>query len=64
MYEKGHEMRFEDRKFAAALKGIDLGDGQESEGDAVIRRAEAKAAGMSEDEYELQEFFSIEVDGE
>ena len=65
MYEKGHEMRFEDRKFQAALQGIDLEEGRESETEAVIRRAEAKAQGYSEEQYELAGLFDIEYeDGE
>lgn len=54
-----------DRKFAAALKGIDL-DKDTKKNDAfeeVKRRAEAKLAGVSEEELEFSDIgISIEVE--
>lgn len=65
MYEKGHEMKYQDRKFMAALQGIDLDEGQVSPADEVIRRAEARAQGFSEEQYELSGLFDIAYeDGE
>lgn len=65
MYETATDMRFEDKHFAAALKGIDLGAGKTSEFDEVKRRAEARAFGMTEEEYELDGLFDIiDEDGE
>lgn len=55
MYEKAHEIRKEDKRFTAALKGIDIDEGETSEFDEVIRRAEAKAFGITEEQYDLQE---------
>ena len=47
----------EDRRFAASLQGVDLGDGGQSEEassfEDVKRRAAAKAAGKTEDELEF-----------
>jgi hypothetical protein len=54
MYEKAHEVRKEDKRFAAALKGIDIDEGQPSEGEEVIRRGTAKAIGVDEETYELR----------
>ena len=48
----------EDRRFAASLKGIDLGDGgseKSSSFEEVERRAQAKLAGKSEDELEFSD---------
>lgn len=59
MVEKARDKKYEDQKFAAALKGIDLEEGQETEFDRVKRRAEAKALKMSEEQYELTGHFNI-----
>lgn len=47
----------EDRRFAASLKGIDLGDDSEksSSFEEVERRAQAKLAGKSEEELEFND---------
>lgn len=55
MYEKAHEVRKEDKRFAAALKGIDIDEGETSEFDEVIARAEAKARGIEEEQYQLEQ---------
>jgi len=55
MYEKAHEVRKDDKRFAAALKGIDIDEGETSAFDDVIARAEAKARGMNEEEYQLEQ---------
>lgn len=60
MYEKAHEIKKEDKRFVAALKGIDIDEGQPNEGEEVIRRGTAKAMGMETEEYELREM-QIEV---
>ena len=54
MYEKAHEIRKEDKRFTAALKGIDIDEGEPSEFDEVVRRGEAKALGMTEEQYDFQ----------
>lgn len=59
MYETAMEIKLEDKKFTAALKGIDLESGVSSEFDDIKRRAEAKAAGLDEEEYELNGLFDI-----
>lgn len=59
MYSKAHEVKKEDKRFAAALKGIDLDEGETNEFDEIKLRAEAKALGKTEDEYELEGFFSV-----
>lgn len=60
MYETAMTMRFEDKKFFAALKGVDLDEQSGgSDFDEVVRRAEAKAAGISEEAYELDGMFDI-----
>lgn len=53
MYEKAHEIRKEDKRFVAALKGIDIDEGQRSEFDEIKNRAEAKARDMTEEEFDL-----------
>jgi len=55
LYEKAHEIRKEDKRFAAALKGIDIDEGQADEFDEVMRRGAAKAAGMTEEEYDFND---------
>lgn len=59
MYSKAHEVKKEDKRFVAALKGIDLDEGESNEFDEIKQRAEAKAAGISEDEYEFDGFFNV-----
>lgn len=62
MYKRANEIRMDDKRFTAALKGIDLDEGKITEFDEVKRRAEATAAGMSEEEYELDGMLNMEVD--
>ena len=50
----------EDKRFAAALKGIDLGpDPAQERFEEVRRRAEAKALGLSEEVYSLDGYFGV-----
>jgi len=62
MYEKAHAIKLEDKRFTAALKGIDLDKGKPTEFDEIKRRAEAKAAGMDEEEFELAGMINMEID--
>lgn len=59
LFETAHKVVDQDRKFAASLKGIDLGDSKsESEGsqfDDIQRRAEAELAGKSEDQMNFED---------
>lgn len=64
MYEKAHEIRKDDKRFAAALKGIDLDEGETSEFDEVIARAEAKARGIDEEEFQLSQMHIGVIDEE
>ncbi|QNN98305.1 hypothetical protein SEA_LILMARTIN_55 [Streptomyces phage LilMartin] len=66
LLEVKRESDFADKKFAAALKGINLDD--PAEGDAptfedIKRRAEAKAKGVSAEELEFAEI-GIGVEGD
>ena len=62
MYEKASNIKLEDKRFAAALKGIDLGEGKTTEFEEVERRALAKAHGLSEEQFELDGLIGIEYD--
>lgn len=64
MVEKAREMKYQDQKFAAALKGIDLDEGKSTQFDEIKRRAEAKAHGMTEEQYGLSGHFNIIVEDE
>lgn len=64
MIEKAREMKYNDHRFAASLKGIDLDEGKSTSFDKVKRRAEAKARGITEEEYELSGHFNIIVEDE
>lgn len=64
MLEKAREKKYDDQRFAASLKGIDLDEGRQTEFDEIKRRAEAKAHGMSEEEYDLSGHFNIIVEDE
>lgn len=64
MLEKAREKKYDDQRFAASLKGIDLDEGKSTKFDDVKRRAEAKARGISEDQYELAGHFNIIVEDE
>lgn len=57
MYEKAHELRLDEKRFAAALKGIDIDEGKKSEGQDIIDRAMAKANGNVN--YELDNMFEF-----
>jgi len=59
MIEKAREKKYDDQRFLAALKGIDLDEGKETEFDRIKARAEAKALGVSEEQYELSGHFNI-----
>lgn len=52
------------RKFAAALKGIDLDKGSTERFDELKRRAQAKARGQDEEQYHLGEIGVAIFDGE
>lgn len=64
MLEKAREMKYNDQRFAASLKGIDLDEGKSTEFDDIKRRAEAKARGISEEQYDLSGHFNIIVEDE
>lgn len=64
MLEKAREKKYDDQRFAASLKGIDLDEGKTTEFDEIKRRAEAKAAGITEEQYELSGHFNIIVEDE
>ncbi|QIN94027.1 hypothetical protein PP459_gp207 [Streptomyces phage Wakanda] len=56
--DAAREQEYERKKFAAALKGIDLDEDKRSNGDTpsfddIKRRAEAKARGMTEEQIEF-----------
>jgi hypothetical protein len=59
MYEKANEIKNDEKRFTAALKGIDLDEGKSSAFDEIKRRAEAKAAGLDEEKYDLYGLFDI-----
>lgn len=60
MYDKALEVVHQDRKFTAALKGIDLDEGTaDKEFEDIKRRAEAKVLGVSEEEIELDGLINI-----
>jgi hypothetical protein len=58
MYTKAFKMKEDEYRFLAAIQGIEL-ENEESETEAVIRRAKAKAAGMSEEQFELDGMFNF-----
>lgn len=64
MIEKGRELKFIDKKFFAALKGIDLdssiNDNPEERFETIKRRAEAKALGVDEYAYGFEGFEVID----
>jgi hypothetical protein len=64
LLEKARENKYDDQRFAASLKGIDLDEGRETEFDEIKRRAEAKAMGITEEQYELSGHFNIIVEDE
>lgn len=64
MLEKAREKKYDDQRFAASLKGIDLDEGRTTEFDEIKRRAEAKAMGITEEQYELSGHFNIIVEDE
>lgn len=55
---KSREMKYQQNKFLAAMKGIDLDQStdQEERFNEVQRRVEAKLSGKSTDEIEFQDF--------
>lgn len=59
MLEKARDKLHDEQRFLAALKGIDLDEGKTSKFDEIKARAEAKARGISEEQYELAGHFNI-----
>lgn len=61
MYQKAYELKREEHRFIAAMQGIDLDENedQESETERVIRRAEAKALGMTEEQVDHAGIFTF-----
>lgn len=47
------------KRFTAALKGIDLDQNRNDKFEEVKRRAEAKALGISEESLELDGYFDV-----
>jgi hypothetical protein len=64
LYEKAMDVRYEDKKFFAAIQGVDLEEGKKTDGDMVIERAKAKAMGMSEEQYEFDGMFDVVYEDE
>lgn len=58
------ERDYEERKFLAALKGIDLDDNKDSTFDEVKMKAEAALAGKSENEYIFEDVIGIDIEEE
>lgn len=61
LYDKANQKQWDDKKFAAAIKGIDLDENMSSKSkfEEVQRRAHAKAMGMNEEAFELDGYFNI-----
>jgi hypothetical protein len=59
MFTKGYKMKEDEYRFLAAIQGLDLGEQQESDTERIIRQAEAKALGISLEEYELDGMFEF-----
>jgi hypothetical protein len=59
MYGKAYTLKENEYRFLAAIQGVSLGEEEESEAENIIRRAEAKALGMSEEEYTLEGMFEF-----
>jgi len=66
LIQTARDAQWEQKRFAAALKGVDLDKqvGTQSRFDEVKRRAQAKAAGVSEEEIEYDSMFEIDLDEE
>lgn len=61
MYGKAYKLKENEYRFLAAIQGVSLGEDEEDENtaEAIIRRAEAKALGMSEEAYNLEGMFEF-----
>lgn len=60
MYGKAYTLKEKEYRFLAAIQGVDLGEPEEeSDAQAVIRRAQAKALGITEEEYNLEGLFEF-----
>lgn len=66
LLEKGREMRYDQMRFTAALKGIDLDKNSgKSSFEEVRKRAMAKVHGMNEEEFELGEMgINVNLEGD
>lgn len=64
MIATAREKKYDDQRFAAALKGIDLDENKSDEFEDIKNRAYAKAQGISEEQYELEGHFNIIVEDE
>jgi hypothetical protein len=61
MYGKAYKLKEDEYRFLAAIQGVSLGEEEQEENgaEAIIRRAEAKALGMHEEEYNLDGLFEF-----
>ena len=59
MYVKAYKLKEKEYRFLAAIQGIDMEEEGESDAEKIIRRAEAKALGMSEEAYALDGLFQF-----
>lgn len=64
LIDEEQKREHKDRKFMAALKGVDLDDGNKDDGfDKVKQKAAAALAGKDEDEYVL-DMIGIEIEAD
>jgi hypothetical protein len=60
MYAKAYKLKENEYRFLAAIQGVSFGEDQDENGaEAIIRRAEAKALGLHEEEYNLDGLFQF-----
>lgn len=58
------DKEYEDRKFFAALKGIDLDENKNSTFEEVKMKADAALAGKSSEEYVFEDLIGIDIEEE
>lgn len=65
LFETAMKIKFDEHRFAAALQGAELDNPYEEDElslEDIRARAQAKASGMTEDEFEFAGLFNIEVE--
>lgn len=62
--DAAREAQYNQNKFLAALKGVNLEEGKPNRVEEIKNKLRAEASGMSEEQFEINGMFGFESEGE